>query len=36
MDKDRRVSIKRICAQFDDSVRTVHTIIWKELKMRKI
>ena len=36
MDKDRRVSIKTISAQFDVSVRTVHTIIHKELKMRKI
>ena len=36
MDKDRRVSIETISAQFDVSVRTVHTIIRKELKMRKI
>ena len=36
MDKDRRVSIKTISAQFDVSVGTVHTIIRKELKMRKI
>ena len=36
MDKDRRVSKETISAQFDDSVRTVHTIIRKELKMRKI
>ena len=36
MDKDRRVSIGTISAQFDVSVGTVHTIIRKELKMRKI
>ena len=36
MDKDRRVSIETISAQFDVSVRTVHTIIREELKMRKI
>ena len=36
MDKDCWVSIERISAQFDVSVRTVHTIICKELKMRKI
>ena len=36
MYKDRRVSIETISAQFDVSVRTVHTIIRKELKMRKI
>ena len=36
MDKDRRVSIETISAQFDVSVGTVHTIIHKELKMRKI
>ena len=36
MDKDRRVSIEIISAQFDDSVGTVHTIIREELKMRKI
>ena len=36
MDKDRRVSIVTISAQFDVSVGTVHTIIRKELKMRKI
>ena len=36
MDKDRRVSIETISAQFDVSVRTVHAIICKELKMRKI
>ena len=35
MDKDRRVSIKTISAQFDVSVGTVHTIIREELKMRK-
>ena len=36
MDKDRRVPIETISAQFDVSVGTVHTIIPKELKMRKI
>ena len=36
MDKDRHVSIETISAQFDVSVGTVHTIILKELKMRKI
>ena len=36
MDKDRRVSIETISAQFDVSVGTAHTIIRKELKMRKI
>ena len=36
MDKDRRVSIERIIAQFDVSVGTVYTIIREELKMRKI
>ena len=36
MDKDRRVSIDTISAQFDVSVGTVHTIIREELKMRKI
>ena len=36
MDKDRRVSIETISAQFYVSVRTVHTIIREELKMRKI
>ena len=36
MDKDRRVSIETISAQFDVSVGTVHTIIREELKMRKI
>ena len=34
--KDRRVSIETISAQFDVSVRTVHIIIFDELKMRKI
>ena len=36
MDKDRRVSIETISAQFDVSVGTAHTIIIEELKMRKI
>ena len=36
MDKDRRVSIETINAQFDVSVGTVHTIFRVELKMRKI
>ena len=36
MDKDRRVSIETISAQFGVSVGTVHTIIREELKMRKI
>ena len=36
MDKDRRVSIKTIRAQFDISMGTVHTIIREELKMWKI
>ena len=36
MDKDRRVSIETISAQFDISVGTLHTIIREELKMRKI
>ena len=36
MDKDRRVSIETISAQFDVSVGTLHTIIREELKMRKI
>ena len=36
MDKDCRVSIETISAQFDVSVGTVHTIIRKKLKMRKI
>ena len=36
MDKERRVSIETVSAQFDVSVGTVHTIIHEELKMRKI
>ena len=36
MDKDRRVSIETISAQFDVSVGTIHTIIREKLKMRKI
>ena len=36
MDKDRRVSIETISAQFGVSVGTVHTIIREEHKMRKI
>ena len=32
MDKDRRVSLETISAQFDVSVRTVHTIICEELE----
>ena len=36
MDKDRRVSIETISAQFDVSVEAVHTIIREELKMQKI
>ena len=36
MDKDPRVSIETISAQFDVSVGTVHTIIHEELKMQKI
>ena len=36
MDKDRRVSIETISAQFDVSMGTVHKIIREELKMRKI
>ena len=36
MYKDRRVSIETISAQFDVSVRIVHTIIREELKIRKI
>ena len=36
MDKERRVSIETINAQFGVSVETVHTIIREELKMRKI
>ena len=35
-DKDSRVSIETISAQFDVSVGTIHTIIREELKMRKI
>ena len=34
--KDRRVSIETISAQFDVSVGTVHTIIREELKITKI
>ena len=33
LDKDRRVSIETISAQFDVSVGTVHTIIREELKI---
>ena len=36
MDKDHRVSIETISAQFDISVGTVHRIVREELKMRKI
>ena len=36
IDKDRRVSIETISAQFDVSVGIVLTIIREELKMRKI
>ena len=36
MDKERRMSIETISAQFNVSVGTVHTIIREELKMRKI
>ena len=36
MNKERRVSIETISAQFDVNVGTVHTIICEELKMRKI
>ena len=36
MDKDRRVSIETISAQFDVSVGTVHNIFREEQKMRKI
>ena len=36
MDKDLRVSIETISAQFDVIVGTVHTIIHEELKMWKI
>ena len=35
MDKDRRESIETISAQFDVSVGTVHTIIRKELNIRR-
>ena len=36
IDKDHRVSIETISAQFNVSVGTVHTIIREELKIRKI
>ena len=36
MDKDRRVSIETITAQFNVSVGTVHTIIREKLKIQKI
>ena len=36
MDKDCRVSIETICAQFDINVGTIHTIICEEVKMWKI
>ena len=36
MDKDCRVSIETISAQFDVSVEIIHTIINEELKMQKI
>ena len=36
LDKDRRVSIKTISAQFDVSVGTVQTLIREELKMQTI
>ena len=36
LDKDRRVSIETISAQFYVNEGTVHTIIREELKMRKI
>ena len=36
IDKDHRMSIETINAQFDVSVGTIHTIIREELKMRKI
>ena len=36
MDKDHRVSLETISAQFDVSVGTVHTIIHEELKIQKI
>ena len=35
-DKDRRVSIETVSAQFDVTVGTVHTIIREELKIGKI
>ena len=35
-DKDSRMSIETISAQFDDCVGNVHTIIREELKMQKI
>ena len=36
MDKNRRVSIETISAEFDVSVGTEHTIIREELMMRKV
>ena len=36
MDKDRRVSLETISAQFDINVGTIHTIIREGLEMRKI
>ena len=36
MDKDRRVSIETISAQFNVSMGIVHTIIREEMKMREI
>ena len=36
INKDRRVSIETISAQFDVSLGTVHTIIREELKVQKI
>ena len=36
VDKDRRVSIETISAQFDVSMGIVHPIIHEEVKMRKI
>ena len=36
IDKNSRVSIETISAEFDVSVGTVHTIIHEELKMRKV
>ena len=35
IDKDHRVTIETISAQFDVSVGTVHTIIREEMKMQK-